>query len=352
MTTDFQTALSKIKSQQLHLANLNERAVELGVILPLLKRVGWDTEDLTQIYPQETPGNGRDAVDYALKIGGKSRVFIEAKKWGANLDDHVAQLRDYCNASPVKEKPELAVLTNGRQWRLYLRPLSSRNKKHTPELRRFIDFDITNYDPRKVEECFRQFLARTSISSIKKTVGAAKVLRVKYINDVNVMGKLNKVWNKLVAHPDEWAEVLSFLAQQHKIQADEEHLKNFLESNICLFNPVTVTPKKTYSRPISFTFRANGIEEIIQVTKWASLKLKLCGLMYERHPDTFSDQVLAVSKNWFSASSDNGNEYSPVGDSGISVYMKGASAQHTKDLCSNIVAKFGYHKDALTIHHT
>ena len=348
MTTDFQTALSKIISQQLDLANRTERAVELGVILPLLKRVGWDTEDLTQIYPQETPGNGRDAVDFALKIGGKNRVFIEAKKWGTNLDNHVAQLCFYCNAAGKEGKPLLAALTNGSEWRLYLPPV-----KDHPELRRFLEFDITTDKPDEVEQNFEEFLARDRIKSIKKPPPAAYQRWRKIIEDEEVIAKLSNAWNKLAKSQKEQAEVLSSVAKYHGIQAEEEHLKNFLKSSCPLFNPVTVTPKRRPpQKPISFIFSANGVEEKVCINNWASLKLKLCGLMYERHPDTFSDQVLAVSKNWFSASSDNGNEYSPVGDSGISVYMKGASAQHTKDLCSNIVAKFGYHKDALTIHHT
>lgn len=349
MTTDFQTALSKIKSQQLHLANLNERAVELGVILPLLKRVGWDTEDLTQIYPQETPGNGRDAVDYALKIGGKSRVFLEAKRWNNELTkEYEDQLRGYCNAAGKEDKPLLAALTNGSEWRLYLPPV-----KDHPELRRFLEFDITTDKPDEVEQNFREFLARDRIKSIKKPPHAAYQRWRKIIEDEEVTAKLSNVWNKLAKSQKELAEVISFIAKHHGIQVEEEHLKNFIKLSGPLFNPVTVTPKRRPpQKPTSFIFSANGVEEKVSINNWASLKLKLCELMYERHSDTFSDQVLAVSKNWFSEFTDNGNEYSPIGDSGISVYMKGASAQHTKDLCSNIVAKFGYHKDALTIHHT
>ncbi len=63
MTTTFEEQLAKIKAQASVLENLDDRAVELGVILPLLKQLGWDTEDLTQIYPQKrVPGAGK--VDY------------------------------------------------------------------------------------------------------------------------------------------------------------------------------------------------------------------------------------------------------------------------------------------------
>lgn len=40
MTKVFEDQLSKIKGQESVLEGLDERAVELGVILPLLKRIG------------------------------------------------------------------------------------------------------------------------------------------------------------------------------------------------------------------------------------------------------------------------------------------------------------------------
>ena len=83
MTTAFQEALDKIIDQQDVLKNADERAVELGVVLPLLRSVGWDTEDLREIYPQMLVSNDkRDAVDYALQIGGKSRAFIDSQTLG------------------------------------------------------------------------------------------------------------------------------------------------------------------------------------------------------------------------------------------------------------------------------
>ena len=52
MSTDFEERLSRIRNNEPTLANREEHAVELGVILPLLSWAGWDTGDLTQIYPQ------------------------------------------------------------------------------------------------------------------------------------------------------------------------------------------------------------------------------------------------------------------------------------------------------------
>ena len=137
MSTDFEERLSRIRNNEPTLANREEHAVELGVILPLLSWAGWDTGDLTQIYPQRPLStlSNTGKVDFDLQINGKSRVFIEGKRWNLSLGEgEEEQLREYC----VAGKPDLAVLTNGRQWRFYLPPT-----KRKPKLRQFLAFDIT-----------------------------------------------------------------------------------------------------------------------------------------------------------------------------------------------------------------
>ncbi len=55
-----------------------EEAMKLGFINPLLKDVlGWDVENFDVVSPEKRVSRGR--VDYGLKVGGKIKVFIEAK---------------------------------------------------------------------------------------------------------------------------------------------------------------------------------------------------------------------------------------------------------------------------------
>ena len=116
MTNTFETTLANIKDQESILKERDERAVEIVAVLPLLRQVGWDTDNVSEIYPQRRLQDG-SKVDYDLQIVGESRIVIEVKWWGHTLDDEdEEQLAVYCRSA----KPKLAVLTSGRVWQLYL----------------------------------------------------------------------------------------------------------------------------------------------------------------------------------------------------------------------------------------
>ena len=96
------------------LQSLDESASKQGVVLRLLSLAGWDIFDVSEVVPEYTVGNRR--VDYALRPESPNPVFIEVKRPGENLDGHQHQLLQYCFHQGV----QLAVLTNGRTWWLYL----------------------------------------------------------------------------------------------------------------------------------------------------------------------------------------------------------------------------------------
>ncbi len=92
---------------------LNEEETKYLIILPLLRRMGWDTHNLKQVFP-EHPADG-EKVDYALQDHQGNMLFIEAKKLGEELDDYEYQIRNYF----VRQGVNNAVLTNGQEWILY-----------------------------------------------------------------------------------------------------------------------------------------------------------------------------------------------------------------------------------------
>ena len=110
---------------------MDESATKQAVVLRLLSVAGWDTFDISQIVPEYTVGNRR--VDYALRPGTPNAVFIEVKRPSENLERHQQQLLEYC----FQEGVNLAVLTNGRTWWLYL-PLQAGSW----EQRRFLSIDL------------------------------------------------------------------------------------------------------------------------------------------------------------------------------------------------------------------
>ena len=52
MTNTLDATLASLKSQESAFKTRDEHAVEIGVVLPLLRRVGWNTENISEIYPQ------------------------------------------------------------------------------------------------------------------------------------------------------------------------------------------------------------------------------------------------------------------------------------------------------------
>ncbi|MXY43824.1 MAG: hypothetical protein F4Y50_07210, partial [Dehalococcoidia bacterium] len=99
MTDTFETTVATITSQASAFESLEEKAVEMFVVLPLLKQVGWNTENVSEIYPQRELSDGRK-VDFDLQIDGESRILIEVKSWKQTLnDDHESQLANYCRSA-------------------------------------------------------------------------------------------------------------------------------------------------------------------------------------------------------------------------------------------------------------
>ena len=358
MTTAFQHALTKIKSQQDHLEKSGEKEVRNIVITPLLLSIGWDVFDHEEVHNEfplcdadisyygiETRGlETVSKVDYSLRIDGQNLVFIEVKQWSQNqrlTDDNRNQLLFYCGAAG-KDGPTFAVLTNGRYWRFYIAPVQS-----TPTLRQFLpELDIVNDEPNKVEGHFRQFLARDGIETISKSLHAAHKLHRKFREDEKVLINLTKAWNKLSNNRREQERLLALFAHSQNIQAEEEHIKDFLSKSDLQFRTVTVAKKGQKKNPTSFTL-ADG--DPISVHSWPNLKEKFCELMYDRHPDIFIDKVLVSEfEGWFLKSIEKPKGFKPLGKSGI--YIRGKGSRHNiKKLCSDLMVAFGYPEDSLRI---
>ena len=109
MTNTFETTLANITSQKSVFESSGEKAVEMFVVLPLLKQVGWNTENVSEVHPQRGLSDG-GKVDFDLQIDGESRILIEVKRWGHDLNEEdESQLQAYCRST----RPKLAVLTSG-----------------------------------------------------------------------------------------------------------------------------------------------------------------------------------------------------------------------------------------------
>src|SRR5689334_9836493 len=96
---------------------LNEQNTKASLIEPVLRALGWDTEDFEEVHREYKPKSADKPVDYALFILRTPRLFIEAKALGQDLDDRrwANQIMGYAAVAGV----EWIVLTDANEYRIY-----------------------------------------------------------------------------------------------------------------------------------------------------------------------------------------------------------------------------------------
>ncbi len=92
----------------------SEQATREMAVNPVIGALGWDTFDPGEVVREYSVRGGR--VDYCLRRHKRNLVMIEVKRAGTNLSEHQEQLLRYA----FDEGVELAVLTDGLVWWLYL----------------------------------------------------------------------------------------------------------------------------------------------------------------------------------------------------------------------------------------
>ena len=107
-----------------------EEHTRYTIIDPILRALGWKTEDPKDLHPEYPRADNGARVDYALfgsmdlQVVEKKgmpipNVLIEAKALETSLTDvHLRQLQRYVN-HPTRMTEGLAVLTNGINWWIY-----------------------------------------------------------------------------------------------------------------------------------------------------------------------------------------------------------------------------------------
>ncbi len=96
---------------------VNEQNTKASLIEPVLRVLGWDTEDFEEVHREYKPKSADKPVDYVLFLMRSPRAFIEAKALGQDLDDRrwANQIMGYASVAGV----EWIVLTDGDEYRIY-----------------------------------------------------------------------------------------------------------------------------------------------------------------------------------------------------------------------------------------
>ena len=181
----------------------NEAAVREGIVVPLLRALGWNTFDPEQVRPEHPNPAGR--IDYALmQRGGRPAVLIEVKAVGRSLDGD-RQLFGYC----FEEGVPLAVLTDGRSWNFYLPAGVGRIDE-----RRIHSLQLTDRSAEEAERMLVRYLARDRVLD-RSAFAAAREDHEKAINSREAVAALPAAWQALVAEENE----LIIEALQDKVEA-------------------------------------------------------------------------------------------------------------------------------------
>lgn len=101
----------------------SEALTRYTLIDPLLRALGWNTEDPEQVRPEFSTEVGRP--DYALLMGGKPHIFVGAKPLGKAED--LNKLATYS----VNQGVPYFVSTDGSRWEIYdtFKPVPLADKK-------------------------------------------------------------------------------------------------------------------------------------------------------------------------------------------------------------------------------
>ncbi|MDD9841912.1 MAG: type I restriction endonuclease, partial [Alphaproteobacteria bacterium] len=248
--------LSEIKENLEQDNYKNERAVEQQIVFPVLKELGWNINNPSQIEPQyelkwQATEKGkkvekRRVVDYALLVDKKARVIIEVKAVG-NLKEADSQLFEYA----FHVGTPLAILTDGHKWRVYY---CYGTGNYDERLVRSLDL----YDsPHEVMEYLSRYLAFAEVKSKKAEKNARKDLENK-TNKESAKKTIPKAWKKIaVDEPDELVDrLIEETAQEASGIAPNKDdviafLKNLTSPEITLSPQRVEQPQST--APHSFT---------------------------------------------------------------------------------------------------
>ncbi len=140
----------------------SEALTRYALIDPLLRELGWDTENPTVVVPEYRALNNQIA-DYVLLNDGSPFIVVEAKKLGEDLRGGRALDQGILNC--VRTGSKFFLLTDGRVWEIF------ESGSDAPK----ISFDLK--DPSVGEICLKTMaLWRPSAASGKMTVAETPVI--------------------------------------------------------------------------------------------------------------------------------------------------------------------------------
>lgn len=189
MRESFEEFLLRLRGDRSILQS-GEQATKQGVILPILSYLRWDRDNIREVIPEFHVGGG--SVDYCLKIGDK-KAFIEVKRLNEEHERHQEQLLEYA----FRDGVELAALTNGLSWWLYLPLLEGSWNQRT-----FFVIDVEQQEVTSAARHFKEFLGRDAVSS-GSAINSARAMHASREKERVINKTIPNAWQQLCQKPDE-----------------------------------------------------------------------------------------------------------------------------------------------------
>ena len=327
--------------------SLGEAKVQQVIVLPILRRLGWDPDNDREVYPQYPVADGW--VDYALLISNAPKVFIEVKKGGEPLEKHQEQLLNYSFKQGVK----LAALTNGVTWWFYL-PL----QEGSWEQRKFHAVEFDKQNGTEISQKFADLLSKENVSSGKAVQTAEDLYKRHQIAET-----LQEAWNQLVNGTI--ADLLSTKTLElcgHR--PDKNEVDQFLTkvrfphmmSHPSAPEPVPVpapaplpdpspSESATGKKPTEFTLNGGKHE----VASWKEMLVSLCEIVHEANRDRF-EEVLDMKGRKRRYFSRNPRDLAAPGKmNGTDIYVEtNFSANQIIQIAGNLIVHFEYDRNDLS----
>ncbi len=181
----------------------NEEEAKFQAIGPILEDLGWDFSNINgdrEVEFERAVGPGKGAkqvgrADIALmRVKGQRECvcLVEAKAPKAKLEDHVDQLVEYA----FHEGADICVLTNSRDWWLYLP-----REKGQISGKKFASLKIDDSSD-QVAGDLERFLGKENL--IKGEAEVQAKVRLKALKNANSLTtELPVVWDKMKSDPDQ-----------------------------------------------------------------------------------------------------------------------------------------------------
>ncbi len=216
----------------------NEAAVSQGIVIPLLRTLGWPTDDTQTVWPEYSLEGRR--VDYALCHPSRKPIaFIEVKQIGQSAGAE-KQLFEYAFHIGVP----LAILTDGQEWNFFL-PAEQGNYTE----RRVYKLDIVEREMSESVARLEKYLSHKRVVS-GEAISAAREDYKNVSQSRQMLSTLPEAWSKLIDEEDE--QLLELLADK-------------VES-LCGFKP-DVDIVAQYLRNSTGVENINRIEKILEPSR-------------------------------------------------------------------------------------